>query len=378
MATLIPGKPGAARPAAAPAAAVKTATSTAPAPVSEQLAPDSTSFPPLYEAAILYAADHIGAAQEVLKDYMKTTDGKNSIRAWLMLFDFYHLTNNRKEFDALSMLYTVKFERSPPVWTGSQDAADPRRKEKRDRKDFFQMAPDSDGALLAEIDRFESFAKENSSCRIDFAKVKALLSEEAELFAIVFQRLRRAKVPVWFSHSDDFVALIQKQIKDTAGLPLNASQGFWSLMFELYIFDGKLSDYEELGLEYAVAFEMSPPAWEVVVRPVSGDDEASPANLTTTQRIAIGYQLRGVINAASKDELQQMGLFAASKPEVMLDATNLIRIDFSAVTMFYEAVRAINMGQKRVILSNLNELVAALLEVFGANRHALLMRKKAA
>src|SRR5258706_4197055 len=89
----------------------------------DQISPDSNNFPPIYEAAILYAADCYEAAQETLKDYMKTADGKNGIRTWLMLFDFYQLTHDRKEVDALSMLFTVKFERSPPLWIEGGDNA---------------------------------------------------------------------------------------------------------------------------------------------------------------------------------------------------------------------------------------------------------------
>ena len=83
---------------------------------SEQLSPDANSFPVIYEAAILYAADYYDAAREMLKEHMKTEEGKSSIRTWLMLFDLLQLTNNRREFDALSMMFTVQFERSPPAW----------------------------------------------------------------------------------------------------------------------------------------------------------------------------------------------------------------------------------------------------------------------
>ena len=372
MATPISGKPGSPqRPTAVPTSKPSPLAQT---PSSEQILPDSTNFPPLYEAAILYAAGHADAAQETLKDYMKTTDGKNSIRTWLMLFDFYHLTGNRREFDALSMLYTVKFERSPPMWTDTLDTADPRRKEKRERKDFFVLTPDSDGALLGEIDKFESFAKEVGSCRIDFAKVNSILSEEAELFAIVFQRLRRGKIPVWFNAFDAFATMLRASINETTGLPLNASQGFWSLLFELYIFEGKTNEYEELGLEYAVAFEMSPPAWQAVNRPLSGED-APTSTFANTDKATLGFPMKGVVSTASKDVFQQLSLYAASKQEVVIDTSDLMRIDFTAVTMFFEAIRGIHSGQKRVILSNLNEFVAALLEVFGITKHAILMRK---
>jgi ABC-type transporter Mla MlaB component len=191
-----------------------------------------------------------------------------------------------------------------------------------------------------------------------------------------FQRLRRAKIPIWFNAFDAFATTLRASINETTGLPLNASQGFWSLLFELYIFEGKTNEYEELGLEYAVAFEMSPPAWQVVNRPLSDDDATASAN-PSADKATMGFPIKGVVSAASKDVFQQLSLYAASKQEVVIDTSDLMRIDFTAVTMFFEAIRGIHSGQKRVILSNLNELVAALLEVFGITKHAILMRKKA-
>jgi anti-anti-sigma regulatory factor len=386
MATPISGKPGVApKPATAPSPAaasngVKAAQVSSGTFNSEQLSPDSNSFPALYEAAILYAADCYDAAQETLKEHLKTKEGKDSIRSWLMLFDLYHLTHNRKEFDALSMLFTVKFERSPPIWAESAENSDPRRKEKRERKDFIALTPASDGAMLSEIDRLEAFAKEMGSCRIGLEKVAAILSEEAELFSIVFQRLRRSKIPIWFNGFNDFTAMLKKAINESTGQPLTNSQGYWSLLFELYILDGKLNEYEELGLEYAVAFEMSPPPWEAVSRP-TGAADATVATATGTfvaMPEQAGFPLKGVVSANNKDMLNQLSIYATSKQEVVVDMSGLLRIDFAAAGMFFEAVRAIHLGQKRVILQNLNELVAALLEVFGMTKHAILMRKKAA
>ena len=221
----------------------------------------------------MYAADRYQASEIILKAHLKTSDGKASIRTWLMLFDFYQLTHNRKEFDALSMMFTVKFERSPPHWTDSQDSNDPRRKEKRERKDFFPMTSGIDGAMIAEIDRFESFAREMGTCRIGLDTIKNILAEECELLTLVLQRLRREKLHMWFNGLDDFAHLLKAGINEKTARPLVECQGYWSLLFELFILDGRLLEYEDLGLEYAVAFEMSPPAWVVVTRP-SGPDGA--------------------------------------------------------------------------------------------------------
>ncbi|MBL8521469.1 MAG: anti-sigma factor antagonist [Betaproteobacteria bacterium] len=377
-----PSKPSMRPAPAAPAAAgaAKPAMTASGTFTADQLSPDSTAFPPLYEAAILYSADCYDAAELVLKENLRTKEGKDSLRVWLMLFDLYQLTNNRKEFDALSMLFTVKFERSPPVWTSASESADPRRKEKRERKDFFPISPSADGGLLSEIDKFEAFAKEMGSCRIGFEKILSIHNEEAELLSLVFNRLRRMKLPMWFNGFADFTALLKKSINDLSGQPVSSSQGYWSLLFELYILDRRHEEYDELGLEYAVAFEMSPPPWEDVVRP-GGAPEDKQASVHAGENGSgdAGLPLKGVFSANSKDMVQQLATYAASKPqEVLVDMSGLLRIDFSATSQFFEAVRAIHLAQKRVILSNLNELVAAQLEVFGMTKHAILMRKKAA
>lgn len=343
---------------------------------SDQLSPDSNSFPVIYEAAILYAADYYDAARDTLKAHMKTEDGKGSIRTWLMLFDLYQLAHNRTEFDSLSMLFTVKFERSPPPWTTDTENADPRRKEKREHKDLFVLAPNADGALLAEIDRLEDFAKQLGTCRIDFSKVNAILAEEAELFSIVFQRLRRSKIPLWFNGLDNFAAILRVGINEASVAGLSSSLGWWSLLFELTILDGRMNEYEDLGLEYAIAFEMSPPAWEVVTRPNSTGDNAPVTAKNTAASTQGGFPMNGVVSQSSKEMLHQLSMFAASRQEVLVDMSGLLRIDFAAAGQFFESIRAIQLAHKRVILSNLNELVAALLEVFGMSKHAILMRKK--
>ena len=55
----------------------------------------------------------------------------------------------------------------------------------------------------------------------------------------------------------------------------------------------------------------------------------------------------------------------------------VLRVDFAAAAQFFEVVKSIQLAGKRVILSNLSELNAALLEAFGFDRHAILIRRKA-
>jgi anti-anti-sigma regulatory factor len=54
----------------------------------------------------------------------------------------------------------------------------------------------------------------------------------------------------------------------------------------------------------------------------------------------------------------------------------VLRIDFAYPAAFFDAVKAIQLAGKRVILTELNEINAALLEAFGVNRYAILVRRK--
>src|SRR5436190_20884387 len=132
--------PAAARPAARPTGRVG----------SEEY--HSAVLPTAQEAAVLYSANHAQAAASVLRAETRDPMGRNNKQAWLMLFDLYQAAGNRTEFDALALLFTVKFEQSPPAWSdrSGEASGDPRRAHSRERKDFFAFKPGPDGELSAE------------------------------------------------------------------------------------------------------------------------------------------------------------------------------------------------------------------------------------
>jgi anti-anti-sigma regulatory factor len=90
-----------------------------------------------------------------------------------------------------------------------------------------------------------------------------------------------------------------------------------------------------------------------------------------------GFALKGVISPASQDQFAELSDHASLRAEVVIDMGKVLRVDFAVCATFFEVVKAIQLAGKRVILSNLSELNAALLEAFGFNRHAILIRRKA-
>lgn len=333
----------------------------------------SAALGPAHEAAVLYAANHAGAAEAVLRAETRDPAGRTNRQAWLMLFDLLELAQNRAEFDALSMLYIVRFEQSPPVWAGGAESpSDPRRAQNRERNDFFAIKPAVTGDIADEIARFLAFAEEAGTVRLDLGKIVSLTSTEAELLTVALQRLRRLKTPMWFNSIGNLEDVLRRAFNERAS---EATRPFWLLLFELLILQSKGEAFEELGLEYAVAFEVSPPNWETYVNTI-----AQAAALSTPAESAEpepGLSLKGVLSLASGEQFAQLAAYSSSQPEAVVDMRKVLRIEFNACHQFYEVVKAIQLGGKRVILSGLSELNAALLEAFGFNRHAILIRRKA-
>jgi len=325
------------------------------------------------EAAVLFAANHAAAAEAVLRAETRDPAGRTNRQVWLMLFDLFEVAQNRTEFDAISMLFTVRFEQSPPVWAGGAEVApDPRRAQNRERKDFFALKPTATGELAVEIEKFLAFAENKGAVRLDAGKVTSITATEAELLTVALQRLRRLKTPMWFNSMDSLERVLRGAFNERVS---EATKPFWLLLFELYILQGKGEAFEELGLEFAVAYEISPPNWEIYMNSIAkAAAESAPAGQAEPEP---GFALKGVISAESGNQFAELAAFAAAQQEAVIDMSKVLRIDFNACHQFFEVVKAIQLGGKRVILSDLSELNAALLEAFGFNRHAILIRRKA-
>lgn len=329
---------------------------------------------PAHEAALLYAADFVTAAEAVLKAETHSP-ARPAKQPWLMLFDLYEVTNNRKEFDALAQQFAARFGQLPPSWNANGEGAqDPQRTQNRQRKDSFVLKPTAMGGLAPEIDRFLSFAESMGAVRLDLGKVSAITAAESEFLAAALQRLRHSSMPMWFNNGETLERVLRNAFNER---PQEATRSHWQLLFELCVLQGKRELHESLSLEFAVAFEQPAPPWEEYVNPLSGTPQRgqAPAGRDPGNGTPSFVVLRGVISSASQAQFVGLADQAASGPEVVIDMAKVLRIEYSTTAQFFEVVKAIQLAGKRVILANLTELNAALLEAFGFNRHAILLRR---
>lgn len=333
----------------------------------------SATLPVAQEAAVLFAASKLENAERLLKAEIKDPVGRANKQAWLMLLDLYQIAPNRQEFDATSMLFSVRFEQSPPAWVENADlSTDARKSQAAERKDLFAFKGGKE--LAGEIEKFRGFAETQGSVRLDVAKLAAISADEALLLAQALTALRKKNLPMWFNSLETLDKMLRAGFNEK---PTKATKPYWQLLFELLILQGRNAEFEELGLEYAVAFEMSPPAWEVYVNSVAAAVKTSVAKAVAAANPAEnGFPLKGVVSVALANQLTELNVYAASRPEVVIDMGKVARIDFMYSGQFVDLIKALQLAGKRVILSNVSELNAALLEALGANRYCILLRRK--
>lgn len=158
--------------------------------------------------------------------------------------------------------------------------------------------------------------------------------------------------------ADAAIALLRAQTE----LPAELADGTaWRMLLEMYHISGKRSEFDALAARYRRAFGVATaPAW------------GYPAPVRTTGMFA----LKGVI--ASNSDLAELLEHGRTCMTVAIDMSEVQRIDFGFAISFSELLRYFHDQRKRVILANIGEIHAALLESLGTNHHLVLLRRKAA
>ena len=227
----------------------------------------------LENAALLFANGQDAEARELLEQSVETDqDTKLSPLAWLALFDLMQRANDRAAFDQLAMRYLLQFERSAPSW------------EEQDKPAAGEAAAAGGGyiAVTGKLSshssaQLEGLKRALEKCvpraRIDLSSVTGFDDEGAKMLAADLARARRQRMELAIQRPDKLRAALEEAVvKGREG-----GEGAWLLALELMQWHHEQATFEERAVEYAVAFELSPPSWEPPPRG-RGDNERTAAS----------------------------------------------------------------------------------------------------
>ncbi len=303
------------------------------------------------EAAMLYANGQDSAARALLEHSTRTYRSGPGERLWLMLFDLYRLGGQKAPFEALEVAYAESFEKSPPIW---RDAAVTSVSTRAMPTVLFKG--DLSGDNSVGFDAVRVAVERNLHVRLDLSNVRRLDGAGCERLLELLHRARKSKREVELLGQDQVGILVDRRI--VAGRA--TEKGCWLLKLEIYQLRGQLAAFEELAIDYAVTFEISPPSWEPERVANSGP---APLVLAPVDHLqAETYVLRGDLKAARFPDL--LGYAKANDP-VLIDCAAVTRMDFLSAGALLNVLTVVKRTGRQVVFRQPNYLLAELFRVVG-------------
>lgn len=327
------------------------------------------------EAAIYFANDLPEQSVGVLLQFLQTNPFSQDMLPWLMLFDLYQLSDEKRKFNELALRFVEKFERSAPIWESRQAGPEPVAGQKPAAVaapgEVVALAGVLDAGCEAHLQRLLQTAQGGTAARLDLGAIESLEPAGSELLFKALQTLRKSGGKASLVRAESFVDPV-KQAAEAGDSPAH-----WLLLLELGQWLAMEAEFEEWAVEYAIRFEVSPPSWEKTVLAKSAQTDApKPAGEQPPAAGEEGFALHGVISDASQPQLRALADYAATRPEVRIDMSGVTRIDFMSAGTFVAALSDLSRAGKKVSIAEANEMVQALLCSMGAIQFATLLRKK--
>ena len=148
-------------------------------------------------------------------------------------------------------------------------------------------------------------------------------------------------------------------------------QLFWLIYLEILQWKGKQEEFEELALDFAMKFELSPPGWE--------DQGIMTFNNNNQEEDTISLEKNYSINNISAlTQIIDENLTKGNKAEI--DLLHVDRIDFSAAGTISHHIQEIishsENSNKKIIFKNPNELILVLFEMVGVSEFIDIIPRK--
>lgn len=317
------------------------------------------------EAAIFFASGSDDQALATLRAYLAEHPKETNAQPWLMLLELYQQQREKALFEELALEFVMRFERSAPSWV-EPDVVDEQRKGERASSDYYALRGMLGEANRADLERMMTVANAGTGLRLDLGRIEGIESAFAATLAQKLKDLRKAGTAIRLISADKLKRLI-------ADAGATSDRGRWELLFEILQITGAQAEFEDQAIEYAIAFEESPPSWEEPpAHPAqSADDEDIP------EEIEDAFHFKGPLASGAEQQLRALTKYATSRGDVLIDLSEVPRIDFTFVGQFIEALIQLTGQGKTLTIRGANEMVQALLAVMGITQFATVQKKKA-
>lgn len=211
-------------------------------------------------AALAYANGKTEDALVILTDHLNETKGDTKKIIWFLLLDLYQIQKKRTQFEKTAEMFARRFGASPPSWSD----------ELSNRNQYFsgRNVIIFDGALEADmqekVDDFLKISRDLKQCRLDCGRVNLEESsnEGLKIWHHTMEQVRESSIKAVLMGDIGIVEQL-KELIQKEDLDPERKRLFWLILLELFQWEGQEENFEELGFEYAMFYDISPPGWDM-------------------------------------------------------------------------------------------------------------------
>src|SRR5690606_36101297 len=183
--------------------------------------------------------------------------------------------------------------------------------------------------------------------------------------------MRAKRIKVWLLNGGELADVLGKRVRPGEA----AAPDTWLLLLELLQAGGDEANFEELALDYAITFELSPPSWEAERQTPKALNAAAGQQPAAIEPGGESFRLEGELAGAGSEAMRRMLAYVADREHAVIDCEGLRRVDFVCAGSLLNELASLQATGRRVALIKLNALVDVLLRVMGIAEVASLSRR---
>ena len=319
----------------------------------------------LENAALLYANGQAPAAREVLEQgIVADDDARISPLAWLALFDLLQRADDRTAFDQLALQYVVAFERSAPAW--EEGASRLRPGARPVAGGYVGFTGKLTASHAPQIANLLAASHRQPQVRMDLGSLTGADDAGAKLLADALAQLRRRQYALVLQHPER----IRRALDQSVNQGKSAGEGYWILLLELLQWQNDHVAFDDRAIEFAIAFEVSPPSWEPPRAVATVATTADAPDATATEDNSETLVWSGSLTGSSDAQLAKFALFREGRHVIPIDMTAVDRIDFVCAGALLNAISRAESQRTSVQIVGASPIVRALLLLIGISpRH---------
>ncbi len=335
------------------------------------------------DAALLYAEGKWRATQTMLMALLAEHGLDDEARELLIfsLFDVYRCSGQQQGFEALAFDYAERYGRSPAEWfaidQSPPDAAHQEQARQTSQKHTIWHCPVMlDAKALAECLMRQPLT--GPLCAIDWSAVRQIDPVSLSALAAHIAACCESLVVLQWQGLEALLGVVDAC---RTNLQTPKDPAWWLMQLDLLRLLDKTSAFEEVALDYCVAFEISPPSWQAVVctrvqaeqmpalpnRPESGRAQLPGA---TSAMAYVTAELEGNITGVAPIALTQVQTAVQWASQITVSCARLGRIDLLAAGSLLAWVKECNARDCAVHFVHLPRLVMVYFHMLGMEKIA--------